>query len=1385
MTEDPTRKKSSEQNVNLEDPTAEEKKEEVDSEAHNAESEKDKTQEEGDKEVTVGEDKNTVVKEENEDTNRSQYDKNITQQSLNPFENDTAKTLEKGTKMVAVDLKRAKFELEDDDESYLESSENEDKNVEYERSKLDKFMNLICCRGDLAEKKLTERPVTVKQLFKYGTRLDNVLVVCGMVMAFLCGFCQPFFAIIAGMLANALLLLDVSDAEFQRQGARAVFAFLIVGCFLVIVAFIQFCCFNVACIRIVRRIRIEYLKSILRQNAGWFELNHSGALNTKLNDNIERICEGIGDKFGLLIRTAVQYSAGMIVALVWSWQMALPLSLISPIIAMAMSLSSKKIGDASKVEMAIYSKAGQVAEEAITAVKTVSAFNGQDQEVDRYSDELEKGVAAGLKKGNHAGFLGGFLTMITITFMGVAVLYGTFLYQIGVVETPGDIFVVLTAILSGAYHLGNASPHLMVMLTARVSAATIYKTIERTPEIDSYSVKGRKLFDLKGKIVFKNVAFRYPSRKDVKVLKSLSFTVQPGQTVALVGHSGSGKSTVVGILNRLYEYESGYVTIDGHDVRDLNLKWLRQTVGTVQQEPIIFNATVEENLKIGNPDLTEKAMVQACQLANAHEFIENLPDGYLTRIGDGGVQLSGGQKQRIAIARTMARDPKILLLDEATSALDAQSEAIVQEALNNASKGRTTIVIAHRLSTVKDADRIIVLDKGRFIEAGTHNELLERRGAYAKLVRAQQIDMIPEAEDSEEYDDDSTKTVVGVDLEKLRESVRRSFKRDFMESSHLGDAETEELEMEIEKEGIFQFSMSQLFQEARFLWKTLAMAIACCVFNALAMPINALLYGLAFALFDDGDRANKLLPAFWFFLMFVALGVVSMFSTWFTTYMFGKVGEKLTKHLRVRAFENILYQDSTYFDDPQHTPGKLITRLATDAPNVKAAMDTRLGRVVLGVLSMFSAIIIAMFLNFRLTIVCSVMFVLLGTFQFVIARKVHQERLKAAQNDEAGRFAIEAIENVRTIQLLTGETETYKKFGKLSEHQRKTEILITPWNAMNFASTHGLQHFNLAFCYTCGFAFVLAGWTEKVEVFQVVQTLYFGSLAVLQASEFFPEFVKSRLSAALMFNIINRRPKTGDIDQGEKVKIVGDVTLDDVYFAYPNTPKSIVLRGAYIKASAGQTVALVGPSGSGKSTVISMLERFYDPLAGVIKIDGKDLRSLSLRNVRQQVALVEQQPRLFSGSIKDNICYGLDQSLVRVDEILEAARIANADSFISQLPDGYDTLVGEKGTQLSGGQKQRIAIARAIIRKPKILLLDEATSALDSASEVAVQEALDRARLGRTCVTIAHRLSSIQNSDLIVFLEAGKIREAGSHAQLMQQKGKYYGLIKRQDLSVQ
>uniref|UniRef100_A0AC35TLG3 ABC transmembrane type-1 domain-containing protein n=1 Tax=Rhabditophanes sp. KR3021 TaxID=114890 RepID=A0AC35TLG3_9BILA len=1325
----------------------------------------------------------------------------------------------------------------DDDYCYPGQEEDE----EFERSGCDKFTNYLFCRADLARAKLKEKPVSICELFKYGTKADITLVLIGCVLSAICGVCQPLFAVINGKLANVLLLLEPTDPEFVDECVQCIIFFCVVGLGLSIIAFLQFFTFNVACSRIIRNIRCAFLQSILKQDQTWFEKNHCGALNTKLNDNVDRLSGGIGDKFGLLMRNGCQFICGLIVAFYTNWKLALPLCVLSPLIAIIMGVSSRFISSASRKEMSIYSIAGSIAEEALNSIRTVASLNGQETEVKRYEKELNNGRKAGIKKGLINGMLEGSLHILVMTFIGLGLAYGAILYKYEVVEKPGEIFTVVLAIMSGAFHLGLASPHLMVLLTARVAAATVYKTIDRIPKIDGTSGKGKTMYPVIGNVCFKNVSFRYPSNPEQTIIRDLSFEIKPNETIALVGHSGSGKSTcasiltrlypsnpeqtiirdlsfeikpnetiaLVGhsgsgkstcasILTRLYEYGKGEVTIDGINIRELSVKYLRTITGIVQQEPIIFNDTVRNNILIGNPNITHLQIVEACKLANAHEFIELLEKGYDTRIGEGGIKLSGGQNQRLNIARVLARSPKILILDEATSAF----EKCVQEALLKASVGRATLVIAHRLSTVRNADKIIVLEKGNVIEAGNHNELLELNGVYKKFVDSQTIEQavsgrkksvrVASEGDNLEFqrdseDEDDLDSVFGSSDDEhferdIRKKIRASFCREFKTNNIDTTAEIEALQMEVEEIGSKETSFFDIFRFASDQYLNFGIGLAITLISACSMPLTGLLYGLSFANFGK-EGIDHVDDALIFLIYFAVFAVISGFMIVLNNYLFSKVGENVTMKMRVSAFKNMLNQDGAYFDDPKHTPGKLITRLATDAPNVKAAMDLRLAKVLQGVCSMISAIIMAMFFNYKLTLCGAFLFICQGCFQFFLAKKVHQHSLRMVEQDEAGRLAIEAIEHVKTIQLLTAEEGIFEAYNIESQSQLKKELKKSPLVALQFASGHGLQQLTQALSYTIGLLMLTNGMSDKASVFQVVQLLYFGSMGILYASEFFPEFVKSRLSASLMFNLINRVPATGDPNKGEDIKLDGKISLRELFFAYPSRKEYCVMKSFNLKIEPGTSVALVGPSGCGKSTIISLLERFYDPSAGSIHIDNRDIKEYSLTSLRRQIGLVGQMPQLFSGTIKENILYGLDASKFSQSDIEKAAKTANAHEFISNLPLGYDTDIGEKGGKLSGGQKQRIAIARTLAREPKVLLLDESTSALDAVSEKAVQKALDGAIHGRTTITIAHKLSTIINSDLIVYIESGKIKEFGTHQQLLALKGKYADLVSKQDLS--
>uniref|UniRef100_A0A0N5AUE7 ABC transmembrane type-1 domain-containing protein n=1 Tax=Syphacia muris TaxID=451379 RepID=A0A0N5AUE7_9BILA len=1150
------------------------------------------------------------------------------------------------------------------------------------------YQECIRFRRDLAEQTTDVKPVSLFGLFRFATSFDKVLAVIGATCAILTGIAQPAVMMVGGKLNNILLTIDPRDPRFRSESFLYIYVYLGFGIVCFAMNYAQFICFQTISCRVIARMRHEYIRGVLRQNAGWFDRNHSGILTTRLNDNIERIREGIGDKLGLLIKGASMFVTSLVISFTYEWRVALVMLGVSPCSAFLMSQLSQKMSAATKKELKGVAKAGAVAEESILGIRTVQSCNGQEEMVQKYKSELLKGRAYGVRKALWNGFIGGAFFFVLMTFLGAGLLYGGYLVKIGIFEKPGDLFAVVFAMLVGAYFLGVVSPHLMVLLNARVAASTIYQVIDRNPKIDIYSPSGISMPEGQGRIVFKDVHFRYPTRKEVKVLNGLNLVIEPGQVVAFVGHSGCGKSTTIGLLTRLYEAESGNVTIDGQNVRNLNLDWLRNIIGIVQQEPVLFSDTVEGNLRMGNPDAEMDSLVKACRMANAHNFIKSLPKGYQTFIGDGGVQLSGGQKQRIAIARALVRDPKILLLDEATSALDAHSEAVVQSALKNASKGRTTIMIAHRLSTVRNADKIVVFDKGVIAEEGKHSELVESGGIYSELVKSQQFKPEPEiTEDSIPEEEQICGVIV---------------------------------------------------------------AIIC----GLHLPASSLMITYVFKAFEQSDYErtlmNKLVIAF---VMYACVGFAIMLTQFGSTALFGLVSENMVVRLRVRAFRSILMQDAAYFDDPKHSPCRLITRLASDAPKIKAVG------------------------------LCGTAFVaLVGGTQIFLAFKIQRINRSLIKNDNALKLAVEIIENVQTIQLLTRTDHFNNKYQTYSNCQKKSEITKAYYEALNYAVSQSFRYYMLAATSAVSVHCASTGLVYIGDSFNSTVSTMLAAMGVVYTAVFFPEIVTAHSAAGTLFEIIKRPPKTGDHMDGEKPEIKGRISFENVNFVYPQRPRQPVMTGINFEIKPGQTVALVGPSGCGKSTAISLLERFYDVASGSVRFDNNDVKKISLRYLRTQVALVGQEPRLFAGSIRNNICLGLEKE-IPTNQLFEVLELANAKSFVQGLPQGLDTDVGEKGTQLSGGQKQRVAIARAIVRDPKILLLDEATSALDSESERAVQEALDKVSKGRTCIIIAHRLSSIQNADVIIYIENGKVREIGDHKALMVQKGRYYDLIKQQDFT--
>nr|CAD7402029.1 unnamed protein product [Timema poppensis] len=749
-------------------------------------------------------------------------------------------------------------------------------------------------------------------------------------------------------------------------------------------------------------------------------------------------------------------------------------------------------------------------------------------------------------------------------------------------------------------------------------------------------------------------------------------------------------------------------------------------------------------------------------------------EGYNTLVGDKGAQLSGGQKQRVAIARALVRDPKILLLDEATSALDAHSEGIVQDALDKAMQGRTTIIIAHRLSTIRNADIIYALKDGAVVEWGTHSDLMMKQGLYHDLVTTQTTDHVKD-------DLLSSGEVSGIETG-MRQRRHEHKSLSSLSMSSLQDPDLDHLVQEVEESKPEDVSFLRILRFNSPEWLLLLAGCFACMVVGSVMPIFAFFYGEVFATFTLTGEQLKSAALFWT-LMFIVLAVVSGLSMWLEVVCMASAAEKMVLRLRLEAFANILRQPVGWFDLETSSPGRLITRLARDAPLVKSAAGMRAGQVLGALVTLVAAMLIAFLYGWKLALLLMVAVPVIsfaGYQQMLIIRR--NQRRDAELMNEAGRVASESVQNVRTVQALGKELLFCEIY---------LDSLIAPYleakkQAILFGVVYSVSQAVIYMMYAGAFRFaaylIENGDMDTTNVYRVFFALAFCAASVGQTAAYFQDFSKAKMAAGLLFQLINRKSEIEiSSNSGIKPELQGKVSFKDVHFKYPSRPDVMVLQGLNFTLNSGQTLALVGASGCGKSTVVALLERFYDPTRGTT-VDDFNTQTLNLPYLRSHIGLVTQEPVLFDCSIKDNIAYGSLEEDVKFADIKEAARKANIHDFILGLPEGYNTMVGERGTQLSGGQKQRVAIARALVRDPKILLLDEATSALDTESEKVVQEALDRAREGRTCITIAHRLSTIQNADCIAVIHKGRIVEQGTHEELKNLHKRYYQLIKRQRL---
>ncbi|KAH0874247.1 hypothetical protein HID58_071609 [Brassica napus] len=1172
-------------------------------------------------------------------------------------------------------------------------------------------------QSEMKKGKIEEKAKTVPfyKLFSFSDVTDVLLMIVGSVGAIGNGLGFPLMTLLFGDLIDTIgQNLFTNDIVELISKICLKFVYLGLGTF--VAAFLQVSCWVITGERQAARIRSLYLKTILRQDIVFFDVEtNTGEVVGRMSGDTVLILDAMGEKVGKFIQLLATFLAGYALAFVKGWLLTLVMLASIPLLAMAGAATSIISTKASSQQQAAYAKASTIVEQTCGSIRTVASFTREKQAISSYKELINLAYESTVNQGFSTGLGLGVMFLVFFCSYALAIWFG------------GEM------ILRKGYTGGAVINVMVIVVTSQAAAYKMFETIKRKPVIDCFDQNGKVLEDIQGKIELRDVCFSYPARPREEVFRGFSLMISSGTTTALVGESGSGKSTVISLIERFYDPNSGQVLIDGVDLKEFQLKWIRGKIGLVSQEPVLFSSSIMENIGYGKVGATVQEIEAAAKLANAAKFIDKLPRGLETMVGEHGTQLSGGQKQRIAIARAILKDPRILLLDEATSALDAESERVVQEALDRVMANRTTVIVAHRLSTVRNADVIAVLHRGQIVEEGSHLELLkDHEGVYSQLIRLQEINTESKRLEISNGQQDGS-------IRNGGNSGSRMHGDDDDESVSalvlLAGQENTEMPKDMPKD--VSITRIAALNKPEALILTLGTIV--CALDGAIFPIFGLFFAKVIMAFFQPPHELRSDSRYWS-IIFVLLGVLSLVV--YPTHMslFAVAGGRLIRRIRSMCFEKVVHMEVGWFDELENSSGAIGARLSADAALIRTLVGDSLALTIKNVATAVVGIIIAFVISWELAVIILVPIPLTGINHYVQIKFMKGFSADAkTKYEEASQVASDAVGSIRTVASFCAEEKVIEMYKKRCEDSIKSGMKQGLVAGLGFGLSFFVLYSVYAACFYAGARLVKDGRTTYNGVFES--------------------------AAASIFRIIDRKSKIDTRDESGMVleNVKGDIEFCHISFAYQTRPDIQIFRDLCFFIRAGKTVALVGESGSGKSTVISLLQRFYDPDSGHITLDGVELKKLQLKWLRQQMGLVGQEPVLFNDTIRANIAYGKGGEEATEAEIVAASELSNAHKFISSIQKGYDTVVGERGIQLSGGQKQRVAIARAIVKEPKILLLDEATSALDAESERVVQDALDRVMVNRTTIVVAHRLSTIKNADIIAVVENGMIVEKGTH----------------------